>query len=529
MSIKLRFGLTLGLLLLGLGATLGWVRRLEQKEQHRIQAEIRSEHQDLLDYWLKTDATTFIRAARDLARDQQVVARLKADRSGPVAPEPAEGGHPQDFTIWLLRADGTLLLRRGPHHLAGDILPLGQADFTQQVLQPAGCHFFTVVATTLVEVCAEPVALSSDRSPVGWLLLLRPWDQKVLDAIGTLAGSRLQLILQGSPTPSPMPLQHFQYRLPGWNQQPVANLVADFPATVTALPATGLASPLPWFVLFGVLVIAAVSLGLQRWVLHPLDRIGASLVADEPAPLLPLRQTQGELGRVARLVESFFVQRDALKQSEASLQQALDERIRLGRDLHDGVIQSLYATGMGLAGLKAQLQPEQTHLANGLDQCRQALNETIHDLRNFITGLEPEALKEQTFGEAVALLLDNARHTRAVATVCEIDEDLATRLTISQRANILQITREAISNALRHGEATEIAIRLKARGEQAEFEISDNGHGFDPIVENGNGGHGLENLAGRARDIGAQFTLQSHPGAGTRLLLSFIPRPTDNP
>lgn len=528
MSIKLRFILTLGFLLLGLTATLAWVRILERARQRSAAESVRSENQGLLNYWLNADASRFIRVARNLAADKKIACAFTTEPPAALPPD-SSGDRPSgDFSVWLLHKDGTLFFRNPPDWVAADALPLHQAGFTRQVLQPSGCHFYVTAAEALIEVCAEPVNPTADAAPAGWLLLMRRWDQSLLDTLGSLAGGRLSLTLRPNPSGPPVS-SSLEHNLLGWDHQPVAQLAADFPLIDPPSAGIGLLSPLPWFVVFGLLVMTTVALGLHRWVLHPLHRISASLAASDPAPLAPLRNTPGELGRVARLVESFFAQRDALKQSETRLQQALDERIRLGRDLHDGVIQALYATGMGLAGLKARLEPDQTDLASGLDLSRNALNETILDLRNFITGLEPEALKEQTFGEAVGLLLEHARNLRPVKTSCDIDENLAARLSLTQRANILQITREAISNALRHGEASEIAIRLHAHGALAEFEIRDNGHGFDPVAENGNGGHGLENLAGRARDIDAQYTLESHPGAGTRLRLTFTPRPRNQP
>jgi hypothetical protein len=124
------------------------------------------------------------------------------------------------------------------------------------------------------------------------------------------------------------------------------------------------------FFSFGLMVIAATWLMLQGWVLGPLTKIGESLSRNSPELVTELSADRSEFGRVAGLVRSSFEQRQALEtevreraaaqaaleRSEAALQANLEERSRLGRDLHDGVIQSLYAAGMGLTGVRALLQ-----------------------------------------------------------------------------------------------------------------------------------------------------------------------------
>jgi signal transduction histidine kinase len=231
---------------------------------------------------------------------------------------------------------------------------------------------------------------------------------------------------------------------------------------------------------------------------------------------------------VARLALEAFAQRRALRteieqrtqaqaaleQSEAALRQNLEERARLGRDLHDGVIQSLYAAGMGLAGIRTQLSVEQAEAAARLEQTRAVLNDTIHDVRNFIHGLEPEALRQQTFAQAIAALLELMRSHRDFRSRIDIADDLARRLSLAQRVHALQIAREAVSNALRHSAASEIAITLGQTGNLIEFAVSDNGAGFNPLA-GGASGVGLENFAQRARELGAELSVHTTPGAGT--------------
>jgi protein-histidine pros-kinase len=108
--------------------------------------------------------------------------------------------------------------------------------------------------------------------------------------------------------------------------------------------------------------------------------------------------------------------------------------------------------------------------------------------------------------------------------VSAIDAPLAERLPLPHRAQLLQFAREALTNAHRHAHAREIRLTLRPDAAGLLFEISDDGIGFDParVVP---GGRGLANLAIRARDLGATFTLRSSPGTGTTvsLLLPSLP------
>jgi signal transduction histidine kinase len=103
----------------------------------------------------------------------------------------------------------------------------------------------------------------------------------------------------------------------------------------------------------------------------------------------------------------------------------------------------------------------------------------------------------------------------------EIDPLVANRLNASQEVHALQIVRECISNALRHGEAREIHVTLAARDHDCALLVRDNGRGFDPVVRPIANGHGLANIATRAREMGGASMVQSEPGHGTTVILHF--------
>ncbi|MFI5356213.1 MAG: sensor histidine kinase [Opitutales bacterium] len=517
MSIKLRFTLTLGGLLLAFAAMLLVLQGLKARELARARMARQAGESAELDHWLNADTAELLRMARALAADDSIRARLQGLPlpTHTTEPDASDAG----LTLWVFDRDGHLAW-----HTRGATIPsresLVENETTRRNLFVAQERHFNFVESNRIFECAlVPIVGPDSPRPIGWLWLNRVWDLGRLDHLGAMVGAHCTLAPVGAKVPATVGVFQLLRELTDWQHRPVQLLIVgvaqldDSQLQPTGIPAT------PWFIGFGLLVVAGVALALQRWVLRPLGRITASLSAENPAPLQPLRDEPDELGEVARRLENSYQQRQALRLNEASLLQALDGRIKLGRDLHDSVIQSLYATGMGLSGIKLKLQPDQAELAASLEQSRTSLNETIRDLRNFITGLEPEVLTQKTFSQAVADLMTHMQSVASFQSRCTIDDGFAQRLTLSQRANLLQITREAVSNALRHGAASEVTVALHARDERIMFEICDNGVGFD--AQAGTNGHGLDNLSGRAQDLGAHLEVQSQPGHGTHLQLAF--------
>ena len=537
MSIKLRLALVLGLLLLGFLALLFLLRRMERQAAEQIGAAAREHRIESVQSWLNFTSRSLQQFTTDYAQSPELVKLLA---------QPAEGIARAQFvanlrnygvhTVWILQADGTLIDHVATKADEPGSPPLPAEDFAKFTAGQSHVHFFAEAGTELLEVSGEPIPSgirgAASSPPRRWLLAAQRWDDVHLRTLASLIESSVSLAKPDPAAPgSSMGAATFSRALTDWKGQTLRLLNIEYGSSEAnrMIQADVLQSRV--FLAFGLLVIVAIGLSLQGWVLRPLGWISESLARDEPAPLRNLSHENTELGRVAQLLQSSFLQRDNLKReveerkraenslrlSEMTLRRTIEERAQLGRDLHDGVIQSLYAAGMGLAGVRALLRDEQTEATVRLDQTRAVLNDTIHDVRNFITGLEPEALKSHTFTQAITALLEFMQTIRPIRTTVQIDEALAGQLSLTQRIHALQIAREAISNALRHGEANQVEIILHGQERVAEFEIRDDGRGFTPSKSPYPGGLGLTNLAERARELGATLTVDSQPGRGTRV------------
>ncbi|MDP3070319.1 MAG: sensor histidine kinase, partial [Opitutaceae bacterium] len=262
--------------------------------------------------------------------------------------------------------------------------------------------------------------------------------------------------------------------------------------------------------------------------------------ARDPEPPEAASATRTEVGALARLAESSVAQgeeltreRDVRRRAEEDarlkqqlIAQSLDEKIRLGRDLHDGIIQSLYATGLNVETARALVKARPDEAEQRLDQTRAGLNTTIRDVRAYLVGLAPENLRRAGFAQALAAAITELNAGRDTRLDVAIDGEAAALLQPEQTIEALQIAREAVSNALRHGRARAIALRLARTERELTLLVQDDGAGFD--TARAAPGHGLGNMRARAARLGATLHITSTPGQGTRVLAT-LPLPGSAP
>ncbi len=248
----------------------------------------------------------------------------------------------------------------------------------------------------------------------------------------------------------------------------------------------------------------------------------------------PFNATRTEVGALAKLAESSVAQsrelaheRDVRQRAEADalltqqlLNRSLQEKIRLGRDLHDGIIQSLYAAGLTLESARPLVATDPTEAEARIARTRENLNRCIRDIRAHIAGLSPENLTSADFAPALRAIAEELAAAREIDFDFQIDETALRLLSPSQSIELLQIAREAVSNAVRHSAASKISIQLSLTSSGLQLIIADNGAGFDPAQTRPTG-HGLRNMQARANQLGASLHLDSTPATGTRLTLTF--------
>ncbi len=195
----------------------------------------------------------------------------------------------------------------------------------------------------------------------------------------------------------------------------------------------------------------------------------------------------------------------------------LEERQRIGRDLHDGVIQSIYAVGLMLDDALEVVPEDPEGASEKIEHAIESINLTIRDIRNFIFGLRPEPLDQAGLVEALAAMAEEFRVNTMIDIALEVNGPADFEMPADDTMQMLHLTREALSNVARHARATHAEIRLAANERALELAIVDDGVGFDPTARRGPGHMGLGNMRTRAAELGGELLVESAVGRGTRV------------
>jgi signal transduction histidine kinase len=225
-----------------------------------------------------------------------------------------------------------------------------------------------------------------------------------------------------------------------------------------------------------------------------------------------LRRQQQELQAAHRQLQTHAARVEELA--------VLEERNRLARELHDSVTQSLYSLTLFTQAARelaeaGNLEGTRHRLARIADTAAQALKE----MRLLVYELRPVALTDVGLVNALQHRLDavEGRADVQVHSLVEAEEDVELPAPIEEE--LYRIAQEALNNALKHAHATSVTVRIvvPAGSQRLEFEVSDDGCGFDLDAVKDKGGLGLTSIRERADRLGAELSVTSTPGQGTRV------------
>lgn len=198
----------------------------------------------------------------------------------------------------------------------------------------------------------------------------------------------------------------------------------------------------------------------------------------------------------------------------------VEDRQRIARDLHDSVIQDLFAVGLGLQALSAGADEKVT---TGLNSAIDTLDSSVATLRRYIFELRDTPRPAERLDERMRSVVE--RMSRAYSTRVELTVEGVHHGPWVEDAVLL--TTEALSNALRHGRADLIEISLRIEDRHQVIEVFDDGAGFD--LDQVSMGMGLRNMKARADATGGWADIESVPGRGTRVTAYLPIRPDDSP
>ena len=242
--------------------------------------------------------------------------------------------------------------------------------------------------------------------------------------------------------------------------------------------------------------------------LYLTDKIGAEEFSDQDEHLITMLAAQAAIAiENANLYKQ--VQRLAV----------LEERERIAMDLHDGIIQSIYAVGLTLeyVGLLFDEQPQDAR--KRLQDAIGGLNDVIRDIRNYILDLRPQRFQNKSLSTGLTDLVRAFKANTFINVEVQTNERADSDLTADQSAGLFHIVQEALANIAKHARARSVTINLRRDGQQVVLSVADDGRGFDMPTVKQYSGHGLQNMQERARALGADFEATSAVGQGTRIVV----------
>ena len=205
----------------------------------------------------------------------------------------------------------------------------------------------------------------------------------------------------------------------------------------------------------------------------------------------------------------------------------VDERDRISRDLHDGIIQMIYAVTLSLDDVPDLVSEAPAEARQRVDDAIEALHGVIRDIRNFIFGLRPLLLDSGDLTGGLRILADEIQRN----TMVEIDlhGEIGEDLPIDVVAELLAIAREALANVARHSSAQHASIEVEVQGGSVLLSIRDDGHGLPANTPAKGGHHGLANMRARAEALGGTLDIRSEPGSGTNIIAAIPMQSMDQP
>jgi signal transduction histidine kinase len=196
----------------------------------------------------------------------------------------------------------------------------------------------------------------------------------------------------------------------------------------------------------------------------------------------------------------------------------LEDRERIARDMHDSIIQDLFAVGLHLQAASSRVTTDPDGVRQKIDASIDQLDNSIAALRRYIFDLRPPVWARPNLRESLADLVGqlSAPYTASVSLEVSCAPDLVPRHLADE---LVATVKEALSNALRHSQGNSIEVRVGCGATQAVMTVEDDGVGFDP---SGPGkGLGLSNMANRVAAIGGSFRVDTTDGKGTVVRATF--------
>jgi two-component system, NarL family, sensor histidine kinase UhpB len=269
-------------------------------------------------------------------------------------------------------------------------------------------------------------------------------------------------------------------------------------------------------VVVGLLLILVINLLLLGRAIGPLERLASVMRRADllnPGTRIPVRGAEAEIGDLTRAFNEMLERLEAERRDSIgrTLQAQESERLRVAQELHDEVGQSLTAILLVLDRL-TRLVPED--VAREIAEARESARGSLEDVRTIAKRLRPEALDDLGLHSALIALTERLADQTGVRIERHIERGLP-QLTPDCELVIYRVAQEAITNALRHADASRISLALTSATTTVTLTVSDDGAG----IQGAEPSSGIQGMRERAVLIGARMSIEGIRGRGTTVCL----------
>ena len=326
----------------------------------------------------------------------------------------------------------------------------------------------------------------------------------------------------------------------GWSQEQINNIHA-LSGLFTMVPVVlaswqygrrGMCLSLAWAGLLYIITPFALPADAFTWRLYVIRGfvlLGVTLILAITTYILVQAQKR-EQAALEAANQQLAIANQQLAQQAAMMEQLAihHERNRLARELHDTLAHSLSATAVQLQAIEVLLRVNPPAAATEVKSAQQQIRHGLQEARRAITALRASPLEELGLAEALRQQALQVSERAGIPIDCTINQR-SYKLPLLTEQTIYRVAEEALLNAEKHAQASQLTLSLKTSANQLQLVVSDNGVGFERDTSQPDGHFGLLGMAERAKLIGATLTIESITGHGTTINLSapLFPSPTE--
>src|ERR687890_535324 len=225
-------------------------------------------------------------------------------------------------------------------------------------------------------------------------------------------------------------------------------------------------------------------------------------------------RSRDELGQLSRELNSMAAELENLLQARGELA-TLEARNRFARDLHDSVKQQVFATSLQVAAARALIEKDTGSAESHLSQADELVRQAQKELNVLIQEMRPAALEGK--GLATALREYIVRWSEGAEIPAEVHVRGEREASLQVEQALFRVAQEALANVARHSGANNVEVDLIYAADRLMLRLADDGHGFDPAKDTGDG-FGLRSMSERLAKLGGRVDVESAPGEGTRVI-----------